>query len=94
MNERRPVNPERTRPGRSRDTTVDDAARGLALGTCMVDGGMFDHGLPAAVDTLARAAFYAGLAAGRLEPRLEDPEAFYYGLIQGIQEAASARRET
>jgi hypothetical protein len=67
----------------------DDAARGLALGARLVGPGMFDGGLAAAVDALARAAFNAGLAAARLDPPMEDAEAFYCGLIEGLQVSAA-----
>jgi hypothetical protein len=66
---------------------TDDAVRGALLGRRIAEPGMFDDGLAAAVDALARAAFLAGLAAARLHPPLQDREAFYAGLIQGIQEA-------
>jgi hypothetical protein len=74
------------------DAITDDTARGAKLGEEITRSGMFDDGLPAAVDALARAAFTAGLAAARLHPPLQDPEAFYCGLIQGIQEADLALR--
>ena len=53
---------------------------------------MFDGGLAAAVDTLTRTAFSAGLVAAELDPPIKDPEAFYCGLIQGIQETDLAMR--
>jgi hypothetical protein len=53
---------------------------------------MFDGGLAAAVDTLARAAFQAGLAAAQLDPPITDPEVFYGGFIEGIQETDLAMR--
>ena len=57
------------------------------MGRRIAEPSMFDHGLAAAVDALARAAFLAGLAAARLEPPLQDRDAFYAGLIEGIHEA-------
>ena len=58
----------------------------MAMGTRAVRADMFGHGLAADVDTLARVAFNTGLAAARLDPPITDPEAFYGGLIEGIQE--------
>jgi hypothetical protein len=57
------------------------------MGRRIAEPGMFDDGLAAAVDALARAAFLAGLAAARLKPPLQDRDAFYAGLIEGLQEA-------
>jgi hypothetical protein len=94
MHERRAATPERARARGSREWTVDDTARGLALGARLLGPGTFDRGLAAAVDALARAAFHAGLAAARLDPPIEDAQAFYRGLIQGIQEADLASRRT
>ncbi|HSP17974.1 MAG TPA: hypothetical protein VLQ79_00555 [Myxococcaceae bacterium] len=65
----------------------DDAERGALVGRRIAEPGMFDDGLAAAVDALARAAFLGGLAAARLKPPLQDREAFYAGLIEGIHEA-------